>query len=400
MSGSVRALVLASLLLGGCASAPVVPPGDALPMPDPASIDRLVLVLGDPGKAVERYHPLLPHLHQEVERWSAALGRDSAVSVLVLGDVIYPNGMHGPEDREDFPVDSALLMDQLDIVAGPAAREHRAQMYFVAGNHDYGSEQHEEGNERLANLDAFLTARREEGLGVRLLPQAGDPGPAVIDAGPHMRLVLLDTAWWLLQSRGARGQAMLDGVDAALRDAGERHVVIAAHHPFRTAGPHGGELSFLEELGVGYVLKRAGAILQDLNSPPYRRLRAGLAAIFERRGQPLLYAGGHEHSLQVLEARSTGEPRYSLVSGSASKVTPVGHADGMRFKLSAPGYFLLAFHHDGAVELHAVAAPVEYLACPQTSEQALQRCMEQGVRAYEPRWSLRLAGPGAPSALR
>ena len=385
------ARLLPVLVLAACAAPPLIPPGQALPMPPADEIDRVVFFVGDPGKALERYHPILPHLRREVERWSASLGRDSAVIVLVLGDMIYPNGMHSPDDREDFPVDSALLMDQVEIVSGPAARAHRSQMFFLAGNHDYGSEQHEEGLERLQNLDDFLAARRDDGFGVRLLPVAGDPGPAVVDAGPRLRLILLDTAWWLLQSRGDAGDRMLDGIDTAIRGAGDRHVVIAGHHPFISAGPHGGELSFLEEFGVGYVLKRAGAILQDLNSPPYRRLRAGLARIFSEAGQPLLYAGGHEHSLQLIEARSRSEPQFSVVSGSASKVTRVGVTDGMRFRVEAPGYFLLAIRHDGGAELHAIAAPVEYLACPGEPADALAACMAAGVEAYDPRFSLRLS---------
>lgn len=376
------------LTLSGACAAPAPPPLPDLPpveWPAAETVDRIVFLVGDPGKAMERQHPILRHLKAEVERWSDALARDSAVIVLVLGDVVYPDGMHDHDDREDFPRDSLMVADQIEIVSGPAARRHHTPMFFIAGNHDWGQETKAEGAARLENLERFLDAFRRTGPNVRLLPAAGEPGPVLVDAGPRLRLVLLDTAWWLLESRGTKGQAMLDGVERAIASANGRHVVLVAHHPFRSGGPHGGELSFLEELGVGYVLKRSGAILQDLNSPPYRRLRSGLREAFARAGAPLLYAAGHEHSLQLLRGLSPDEPRYSAVSGSASKITPVGTEDGMLFSLSATGYLALVIRQDGSAQLYAVAAPPEYLTCPAKPADAWERCMREGTAAFRPR---------------
>lgn len=393
VSPRIRALCAAisiATTAAACGSSRIPPPPPPLPLPDIAGVDRAIFIFGDPGQALERHHPILPHLQREVERWAGALGRDSAVILLNLGDIIYPNGMHSPDDREDFPVDSAIVQDQIDIVSGPNARAHDTPLFFLAGNHDWGSEQHEEGVQTIRNLDDFLTAHRETGPNVRLLPSAGEPGPDVVDVGSNLRIVFLDTAWWLLQTRGALADSMLASVERALRTAGDRHVVLAAHHPYVTAGPHGGELSFLEELGIGYVLKRSGAILQDLNSPPYRRLRDGLGDIFRRVGRPLLYAGGHEHSLQLIEGRNDEEPLYNVVSGSASKLTRVGSTEGLRFRVSLPGYFLLLIRTDGSVDIHAVAAPEEFLACPETPADALERCMADGIAAYQVRYSQQL----------
>ena len=32
---------------------------------------------------------------------------------------------------------------------------------------------------------------------VRLLPKGGCPGPEVVDLGPHLRLIVLDSEWWV-----------------------------------------------------------------------------------------------------------------------------------------------------------------------------------------------------------
>lgn len=384
------ALFTVALSFASCASVPEMEPPAPVAPPDPAGVDRAIFIVGDPGKALSTHYPILSHLRQEVERWSTQLGRDSAVIVLNLGDVIYPNGMHAPSDREDFPVDSALMLDQLRVVGGVAARAHATQMFVLTGNHDWGSEQHEEGLATLRNLERFLDVHRGIGYAARLAPPAGEPGPVVIDADPHLRLVLFDTSWWLLQSPGPDRDRLIAGIERALRTAGERHVVLAAHHPYMSAGPHGGELSFMKELGVGYILKRSGAILQDLNSPPYRYLRARLGEIFEELGPPLLYAAGHEHSLQLIEGQNDQEPHWSVVSGSASKVTSVGDAPGMQFRLAAPGYFLLLVRDDGTVDIHAVAAPTRYLTCPESPAVATDECMREGVASYLPRYSRQL----------
>jgi hypothetical protein len=72
---------------------------------------------------------------------------------------------------------------------------------------------------------------------------------------------------------------------------------------------------------------------------------------------PLIYAAGHEHSLQVF--RSRRGPRYLVVSGlgSASKATPVGHDGASLFAHSdheQPGFMQVDFLRDGRVRLAVI----------------------------------------------
>src|SRR5690606_12528502 len=148
-----------------------------------------------------------------------------------------------------------------------------------------------------------VRAREHTGAEVALEPPAGTGGPTIVDLGDHTRLLLLDTAWWLLYDQFDEGVArdgVLKAIELAIMEAGDREIMIAAHHPFNSAGPHGGEFDFWETFGLRYVLARSGAILQDVSSLPYRELEAGLRDIFARRGEPLVFIGGHEHSLQVI----------------------------------------------------------------------------------------------------
>ena len=86
----------------------------------------------------------------------------------------------------------------MDVVNGPNAVRRGVQGIFVAGNHDWGQAAGAGGAKRLQNQEDLLTRMRERGTPVWLLPKAGTPGPHVFDVGQHLRILLLDTAWWLL----------------------------------------------------------------------------------------------------------------------------------------------------------------------------------------------------------
>ena len=359
---------------------------------DPSQVESVLFLVGDAGEATNATHPILPRLKQDVEWWSERLPQDSSVVVLYLGDIVYPLGLHEPGSPE-YPSDSTIVMDQVLVLAGPQARARGTQGYFLAGNHDWGLESDWEGAVRLATLSNFLVRAREHtGASVALEPAAGTGGPTVLDIGEHTRLLLLDTAWWLLYGEAEDGLehfGVLKGIEEAMLTAGERSVVIAAHHPFRSAGPHGGEFDFWRTLGVRYLLARSGAILQDVTSSPYRGLEEGMKDIFGRTGPPPVFVGGHEHSLQILYGIDPLEPTYNLVSGSASKLSAVGNGDGIQFGLSAPGYMRLVTYRDGTRSVFVEASPREFQSCPGSGQEQVA-CMREGIAAFETVHSQRL----------
>lgn len=81
--------------------------------------------------------PVLQRLQRDVDEWAGRLDPDSAVAVLILGDIVYPTGLHPPESRW-FDHDTAVVMSQVRLVSGPEALRRGARAYFVAGNHDRG----------------------------------------------------------------------------------------------------------------------------------------------------------------------------------------------------------------------------------------------------------------------
>jgi hypothetical protein len=401
LAATARVLPIAAVV-AGCASQPrTLPEWTPIPVPDPQSVDVAVFLIGDAGEALPGESPVLAHLSAEMETWTQALGRDSAVAVVYLGDNIYPNGLHEADDPS-FPLDSARLQAQIDVVAGEIARQYAARAIFVAGNHDWGQIITAEGIQNLENQQEFIErARERDGLAVFQYPPAGVPGPVVVDMGATARLILLDTVWWLFMREEDALDVVFENIGEALSTEGAREAIVAGHHPLHTAGPHGGLTPFWRSLGVMFLLRRTGSLLQDLNSGPYRQLADDLRQAFEEAGPPLVMAGGHEHSLQVFGKVMEHDPQFSLVSGSGSKLEDVGWAEGLEFRAAEPGYMKILFLKDGSVDLFVHSAPAEHQRCVDPSGEPLPvdplaACIRDGVDAFRTIYSARLKGPGGP----
>lgn len=388
---SVGLTLAALFLLGGAACTPKLPELAPSQVPDPApdAVESVIYLVGDAGYADENRSPVLRRLRNDIEDWAGALGREGAVAVLFLGDIVYPEGLRYTQDY--FAHDSAIVQSQANLLAGPNARRYDAVGYFIAGNHDWGNARDTEGGvQRLRNLEEFLDRRRGDGIEVYLRPDAGEPGPAIADVGSQVRLLIYDTAWWLLAQDTIPKQRMFRETQEVTRSTEGRFLIVAAHHPFESAGAHAGFVPFWKAFGLRFLLARSGSIMQDLNSIVYRELRREMLDAFRSR-PPLIFAGGHDHSLQVIASDSFPEPRFSVVSGSGSKLSSLGHTDGMRYRAGAPGYMRVVVHHTGRVDLFVIASPEDeaYLACDGTGL-ALEECMESRSREFTTRFGMRL----------
>ncbi len=203
--------------------------------------------------------------------------------------------------------DSARLWNQIALLSGPAALQHRTVGWFLAGNHDWGGMVGSAGAERLRNqAEALRRARsgggREGAPTVELIPTAGDPGPVVHDVEPGLRFVFVDTHWFLQDPPEAEQLAFFDELREAFGEAGHREVVVLSHHPWETSGPHGVSEGG-RALGFYYLLEKSGTLVQDLNSAVYADFIEAFRNVVRATGRrPLVFAAGHDHSLQVFEA--------------------------------------------------------------------------------------------------
>ena len=366
----MRPLLLLLLpLLAGCAGTGTVHVADGFGDPAPpdstAPAFRVVLV-GDAG-APEADDPLLATLRHHAH----AAGENSAV--VFLGDNVYPDGLEAEGDPGRAESE-ARLQAQIDAVAGAPGR-----VVFVPGNHDW-KHSAPGGLEQVRRQEAFVEAALGPGT---FLPSNGFPGPVAVDLTDDLRLLAIDTEWWLARHERAAGVddeaeasvgtdddflfALKDAVDRA----GSRRVLVVGHHPILSEGDHSGAvppgrhlfpllaahpkayvpLPFLGSLYIG-IKRFQGEDRQDLGHPRYRALRAGLAEVFAP-AEGLIYAAGHDHSLQYIEALGSRTAVRQLISGSGSEGDFVVPREA-RFAASERGLVLLDYYEDGSAVMTAV----------------------------------------------
>jgi hypothetical protein len=291
--------------------------GRRVETPTPAEIVETVFLIGDAGEP----DPRLPAtVLDSLAVQAAAAG--SKGTIVFLGDNVYPSGSVEPGEPNYA---DALRRLNAQIRAVPSG----ATGIFVPGNHDwsdggqggfFGAETAADGL-YIVRRQAMLVDRlpRNPGANLMVLPRDGCPGPVVVDK-ERVRLVLLDTQWWLhnyivrdsisdarctTHTVGQVTQAIRDSLRTARPD---QSVIVAGHHPLRTSGPHGGYC------GAFALFRQWANTSQDIFGKSYTMLRDSLNSALASR-PPLMYAGGHDHSLQVMRGRTSS---YVVVSGAGS----------------------------------------------------------------------------------
>ncbi|MFL5382530.1 MAG: metallophosphoesterase family protein [Longimicrobiaceae bacterium] len=341
-------LAVAALQLGGCFRyvkglgrvSPGVSASDTLEL-------RLVLI-GDAGLPAPGGEPVMKALQTE-------LSYDPKYSYVVfLGDNVYPRGMvrdsTAAERRENERIIDAQLAPLL------ATGVHGI---MIPGNHDWAAGT-TGGWEAIRAEERYVNARGR-GL-VKFLPEGGCPGPVVVDMGDYVRLIILDTQWWLhvgnprphgesSRCRARTEEEVVDSLRADLAGAGQRRTVVLSHHPLVSGGQHGGYFDWPTYLFPFHPWARQSGIFarQDVTGREYRELIAGMVRAFQGNA-PLIHAAGHEHNLQLL--RGVGA-HYQVVSGGGiyNHTTPARAIPGTLYARRVSGWTTIAFLRDGRVRV-------------------------------------------------
>jgi len=321
-------------------------------------IDHTIYLIGDAGnKSSDSMTAVLQLLHDEL------LQAGANSSIVFLGDNIYRFGL--PDiDHKNRKQAERRANQQLDIL-----RNYQGNIFFVPGNHDW-----EKG--RKNGLTYII--RQEEYIESYLerddvfFPGGGCPGPNEIEISKDIVLILFDTQWWLHKWEKPYGE--IDGctvsgkvdfliqLEDAIKRNSHRKIVVASHHPIYSNGNHGGHFSLKDHLFPLTAAKHSlfiplpilGSIypiyrkylgnIQDISHPVYKNLKKGILNAFgEKKG--LIYAAGHEHSLQYFKKGG----QYHIISGSGSKGDFTTSGYKASFTHSAVGFFKLTYYENGAV---------------------------------------------------
>ena len=333
--------------------------------------DYRLLLIGDAG-VPQTEEPLLALLSD----WASQFPQRT--TVVFLGDNMYPEGIT-PEHAHEA---DAILGPQVQVVTGSGA-----EGVFIAGNHDWAYRRDgDAGLQAVLRQAQYIDERLGDGS---FLPAGGMPGPVVRDLpreNPSVRLVVLDTQWWLHSASkpAARESTVLEQLEQAV--ATELPVVILAHHPLLSVGVHGGHFSWQDHLfpltrlhqglwlplpifGTVYTLLRAHVwhSAQDLHGQENRRMVDSLTSALGT-GQVLAYAAGHEHNLQVLAAEPAAQ--FMLISGAGARrnLTPVWHRAETLFAHEHTGFMVLDFWRASGQAWLSVVEPGQASENPPSAE--------------------------------
>ncbi len=262
---------------------------------------------------------------------------DASCGVLFLGDNVYTSGL-APEGHPDRARGEQILDAQIEVArlaSGPAV--------FLPGNHDSGGGGVGGDLRRLQDMEAYVIERLGEQA---FLPRGGDPGPVVLYPHPAVALVIINSQWWFeADHRGERTgrlpessrRDIVEMIDALIRENAGRHVILATHHPVRSAGDHA-----LYSLGFSPVAlaRQVLGAPQDYSDRHYQRYRHDILSIAERHPD-LIIVSGHEHNLTYFDS-----PGHHIVSGSLSKPEWASDRTGATFASGDAGFAALRFTDD------------------------------------------------------
>jgi calcineurin-like phosphoesterase family protein len=330
-------------------------------------IEHELFLVGDAGEETEIQKRSFKLLRKKVAE------SEVPVTVLFLGDNIYPVGMPSEKHPEERKEAESIMLSQMEIVA-----DLGAEVIFVPGNHDW-KQGAERGLKAIKRQGKFIEDYAN--THIRMLPENGCPGPEVVELTEDCVLLLIDSQWWL--QNWSREKRINEGCDIrtrfefveeltnTIRDYKEKQIIIAMHHPVISSGSHGGYFTFKDHMfpltkitkNLYIPLPVVGSIypiyrstygnVQDEGHPKYSEFIRGLLFAVEQLDD-VVFVSGHEHSLEYNEDHG----HHFLVSGSGSRLGPIGNPGTMQYGHAVPGFMQLDIRRGGGVDL-AVWEPDE-----------------------------------------
>jgi UDP-2,3-diacylglucosamine pyrophosphatase LpxH len=332
------------------------------------SIIQTIYLIGDAGEPTDGgQEPVFRFLSD------AVMSNPALSTIIFLGDNIYPSGLPDTNDTERKEMERRLF-EQINIGAANGVRT-----IFIPGNHDWDYK----GKQGLAAINRqedFIIQRNLPNI--FLTPTKGSPGPSVIDIGDDIRIIAIDTEWWLhkyakplypndtneIQTR----KKFLDSLSTILEESRQKRSLIVGHHPLRTFGEHGGFFDWKDHIfplrklsvwlwiplpGIGslYPISRMMGISdQDMSGAKNIIMRNAIDSVLAQQSV-VAYASGHEHTLQVIDKESD---HYYLVSGKGiqhhDEALTVGEATIAATRRE--GFMRLDYLKNGAIRLGVIVS--------------------------------------------
>ncbi|MDX5346322.1 MAG: hypothetical protein LPK19_03665, partial [Hymenobacteraceae bacterium] len=282
-------------------------------------------------------------------------------TVLHLGDVVANQGLSETPTQQE----QEKLSKWLDLLKSAGNN-----FYFVPGDKDWANSG-EGGLKAVKQLEKYLEG--QTGRKNVVLQQKGCPGPEIIDLGHNLRIIAINSQWWMHPNQKPEEpetacgvlsrQEFVEELNDAIDDAGNRNILIVGHHPVMSYGIYGGEMSLkkhlfplsdhnpnnrvpLPVLGTIYTAYRQNVgTPRDMANFRYQQFINDMTLVLQQH-ESVVYASGHEYSLQLLKS---AENNYHLISGSVAAKEHVEKGKETLFRASKKGFSKLEYYADGRV---------------------------------------------------
>ncbi len=300
----------------------------------------------------------------------------TASTLVFLGDNLYPLGLPS-EDHVDRSLMEKTLSASLAL-----AKSCNGNTFFIPGNHDWKKGQ-KKGLKAIKRQEAFVESYfgKDDDKKVKMYPGNGCGDPKVLKIHKDLVYVFIDTQWWLhnweqekSMNKGCDIKTradLLERIEEIFLDHKNDEIVMLMHHPIKSNGKHGGHFSVkhhlfplqdvnsklwipLPLLGSIYpIYRQTTGSVQDISHEKYRELTENINTKALQLGVNVIFAAGHEHSLQYFEDKDL---RY-IISGSGSKKTYTAKGGDADYAREARGYAKIIFYEDNEswVEFYTTA---------------------------------------------
>ena len=311
------------------------------------SIEARIVLVGDAGQLTNGHQPVVDAVINNVP-----LNKET--TIIYLGDNLYKEGL--PDNTlPTFAMAKAPLDSQINIAQGTDAK-----VFFIPGNHDWANGG-DNGYRSIIRVQTYIDFLSNDN--VVMQPRDGCPGPVAAKISSDIVLIMLDTQWWLQETDkpgiesdcpAKTKDEVLVQLEDLMQKNSDKLIILAAHHPFKSYGPHGGYFTLkqhifpftdinpkyyfpLPVIGSIYPLTRAVfGTAQDLKHPLYQYMINSIEKITNQFNN-VIYVSGHEHTLQYI----VDSTHHYIVSGSGSKSNRVSKGRNSLFASSKNGFATL-----------------------------------------------------------
>lgn len=240
-----------------------------------------------------------PHCAKKVNRYfyTNLLEHKSKSAVVFLGDNVYPNGVPYKSGKK-----KKIAQTKLEVHLN-GLTDYPHQAYFLPGNHDYRTVF--KSPKRIIAQQELISSFNQISKGeiaLRPINQGGDM-VELIELNPKIGMIIIDSGWAIkkINKRKTTQTLFREPLRSALEESEKyEYLIIAAHHPLYTVGSHGhGKIPLASE---------------DLHTKKYRKFINEVETQLPS-GVKIIYAAGHDHSIQYMKLNHFRQ----IVSGSGSK---------------------------------------------------------------------------------